>query len=66
MSALVARRPHPGTISARKPGDLRTELDKAIVPVSDADRTRVTGLVEKHCTEQAPQMLAMLGLAVIS
>lgn len=63
-AALVAHRSHPGTVSARKPRDLRTELDRAIVPASDPERARVAGMVQQRCGDQVPQVLAMLGLAV--
>ncbi|WP_065961202.1 hypothetical protein [Curtobacterium sp. UCD-KPL2560] len=66
MSTLVAHRSHTGTLSARKPADLRTELDRAIVPASAAARASVTATVKARCGEQAAQVLAMLGLPVAS
>lgn len=66
MTTFVAHRLTPGTLSARRPADLRTELDQPIAPISDEQQATVRALVEARCGGQAVDVLSMLGLAVTS
>lgn len=63
MSALVARRPHHGTVSSYKPNDLRTEVAPRPVGTTESDATKVSAIVGARCGTDADRVLDMLGLA---
>lgn len=63
MSALVARRPHHGTVSGYKPNDLRTEIAPRPVGTTESDATKVSAIVEARCGADAARVLDILGLA---
>lgn len=65
MTALELRAPHQGPRSSYRPNDLRTEVANP-TGSRDTDAPRAAELVARHCGDDTPQVLAMLGLAVRS
>lgn len=65
LGGLTAHRPQPGTISARKPADLRAE-DPRPAGVSAEDAATASAIVRARLGETSAPVLAMLGLAVAS
>jgi len=66
MSALVARRSHPGTLSARKPGDLRTDAAPRPAGITEDIAVKAAAVVRSRAGTATDDVLAMLGLAVAS
>lgn len=63
MTALIARRPHPGILSARKPSDLRTEIARP-AGITEDTAAKAAAVVRDRAGAQASRVLAMLGLEV--